>query len=135
VADPVSVVTDTHPLIFHAAGGRRLGRRAARCFAACERGDALMFVPAVVIWECALLSRRGRVDFRRPIAAFFVDLFSNAAFQPLALDADQIYLADELRFNEDPFDALVCAAARSVELPLISNDGDIDASGIVDIVW
>ena len=32
MADPAAAVTDTHPLIFHAAGSGRLGRHAARLF-------------------------------------------------------------------------------------------------------
>jgi hypothetical protein len=31
-----AAVTDTHPLLFHAAGSRRLGRRAAEVFEAAE---------------------------------------------------------------------------------------------------
>ena len=33
-------------------------------------------------------------------------------YQPLDLTAKQVFLADELRFNRDPFDALICAAAQ-----------------------
>jgi PIN domain nuclease of toxin-antitoxin system len=47
----------------------------------------------------------------------------------------QIYLADELRFNRDPFDALICAAARTVDLPLITRDADIRGSGAVKVIW
>ena len=40
--EPRAFVTDTHPLVLHAAGGKGLGRRAAECFAAsstCPAGD------------------------------------------------------------------------------------------------
>ncbi|MBI4815811.1 MAG: type II toxin-antitoxin system VapC family toxin [Deltaproteobacteria bacterium] len=133
--EPKALVTDTHPLIFHAAGGRRLGAKAARHFAACERGAALLYVPAVVVWECALLARRRRVEFGRSVESFFTDLFGNPAFQPLDLTLGQLYLADEARPNEDPFDALICAAARALDLPLITADADITDSGLVRVVW
>ena len=114
VTDPASAVTDTHPLILHAAGGGRLGRRAAAFFERCERQDAVLYVPAAVIWECSLLCRVSRVNLRRSVRAFFEDLFSNPAYQPLDLTPEQIFLADELRFNRDPFDALIVAAAQTV---------------------
>jgi hypothetical protein len=38
-----AVVTDTHPLLFHAAGSRRLGRRAAEVFDAAERQAAIVY--------------------------------------------------------------------------------------------
>jgi len=41
-----AAVTDTHPLLFHAAGGHGLGRRAAEMFDAAERQAATVYVPA-----------------------------------------------------------------------------------------
>ena len=132
---PDAVVTDTHPLLFHAAGHRRLGRRASALFAAAERREALIYVPAAVIWECGLLAWVGRVALGRSLEAFFSDLFSNPAFQPVDLTPEQVYFADTERPNRDPFDALVCAAARHLSLPLLSRDADIRESGLVQVIW
>ena len=130
-----AAVADTHAIIFHAAGGKHLGKRAAALFAAAERRAGVIYVPAAVIWECALLARIGRIDLQRSSREFFGDLFSNPAYQPVDLTAEQIYLADELRPNADPFDALICAAARHLDLPLLTRDGDIEKSGLVSVVW
>lgn len=135
MAELAAVVTDTHPLLFHAAGGTRLGKRAARAFAAAEERSALVYVPVAVIWECSLLARAGRVDLHRSLEDFFGDLFSNPAFQPLDLTPAQVYLADRERPSDDPFDALVCAAARALGLPLVTRDGNIQDSGLVRVVW
>ena len=112
VPEPRAAVTDTHPLVFHAAASPRLGKRASAHFRACERREALTFVPVAVIWEVGLLARRGRIDLGTSLRDFFDALFSNPAFQPLDLTPEQAYLADEDRPNDDPFDALICAAAR-----------------------
>ena len=135
MADPQAAVTDTHAIVFHAAGGGRLGPKAAAFFDRCERREAILYVPGAVIWECSLLARVARINLRRTVRTFFEDLFSNPSYQPLDLSSDQIFLADELRFNRDPFDALICAAARSVELPLITPDADIRGSGAVKVIW
>jgi PIN domain nuclease of toxin-antitoxin system len=135
VADTAVAVTDTHPLLLHAAGGGRLGKKAADHFAACERREAILYIPAVVIWECALLTRAGRVNLRQSVRGFFEDLFSNPAYQPYDLSVEQVLLGEEMRVNRDPFDALICAAARDLELPLITRDGDIRSSGAVRIIW
>lgn len=135
MAETAAAVTDTHPLLFHAAGGGRLGRKAAEHFAACERRDAILYVPAAVIWECALLARAGRVNLRRSVRGFFDDLFSNPAYQPYDLTAEQVFAGEELRVNRDPFDALICAAARDLDLPLVTRDGEIRSSGAVRVVW
>ena len=135
MADPAAAVTDTHALLFHAAGGGRLGRKAAAHYAACERREALVYVPAAVMWECALLARAGRVNLRRSVRGFFDDLFSNPAYQPHDLTASQVLAAEEMRVNRDPFDALICASARDLELPLITRDADIRSSGLLRVIW
>ena len=119
MADLPAAVADTHALLFHAAASKALGRRAAAHFEACERQQALVYVPMAVIWEVSLLARASRINLRRSIRAFFDDLFSNPAYHPFDLTSEQIYLADELRFTRDPFDALhrrggtdACGAAR-----------------------
>ena len=128
-------MTDTHALIFHAAGTGKLGPRAAAFFDRCERRAAILYVPTIVIWECSLLARVSRINLRRTVRAFFDDLFSNPAYQPIDITPQQIYLADELRFNRDPFDALICATARTIDLPLITRDADIRGSSVVKVIW
>ena len=135
MADPQAAVTDTHALVFFAAGGGRLGDRAARFFERCERREAILYVPAAVMWECSLLARVSRINLRRTVRAFFDDLFSNPAYQPLDLLPELVFAADELRFTRDPFDALIVAAAQSAGLPLVTRDSAIRASGTVVVLW
>jgi len=135
VGDPVRAVTDTHPLVFHAAGGGRLGPRAAALFERCERREATLYVPAAVIWECALIARVGRINLRRSVRAFFDDLFSNPAYQPLDLTPEQVLAAAELTFTRDPFDALIVATAVTMDMPLVTRDGLIRESGRVRVIW
>ena len=134
MADPAAV-TDTHALIFHAAGGGVLGAKAKAAFTAAETGEMLIYVPAAVLWEVSLLARAVRINLRRPVRTFFADLFSNPAYQPHSLEADQIFDADELRFTRDPFDALIVASARDLGLALITRDAMIRESGVVKTIW
>lgn len=135
MAELNAAVTDTHALLYHAAGSARLGRRATAHFAAVERRQAILYVPAAVIWEVALLARGGRVSLRRSVPEFFGDLFSNPGYQPYDLTPAQIFDADALRINRDPFDALICAAARHLDLPLLTRDADIGRSGAARVIW
>ena len=135
VADPPAAVTDTHALVFHAAGGSKLGPNAAAFFDRCERREAILYVPTVVMWECSLLARVSRINLRRSVRVFFEDLFSNPAYQPLDVTTPQIFIADELGFTRDPFDALICAAAQTAGLPLITRDAEIRGSGVVKVIW
>jgi PIN domain nuclease of toxin-antitoxin system len=122
-------------LIYPAGAPRRLGKRAAAHFTRAEAREAIVYVPVAVIWEVTLLARAGRFNLRRAPRQFFGDLFSNPAYQPHHLTPAQLFDADELRINRDPFDALVCAAARDLSLPLLTRDADIEHSGVVRILW
>ena len=135
MADLDAVVTDTHALLFHAAGGRGLGLKAAAVFRAAEERSALVYVPMAVMWEVMLLARAGKVNLRRTARGFFDDLFTNPAYQPFDLTREQVVAADELRFNRDPFDALIVAAAQELALPLLTRDAEIQAAGVVKVIW
>ena len=63
------------------------------------------------------------------------DLCSNPAYLPHDLSSGQILDADELRFTRDPFDALICAAARDLGAPLLTRDAAIRGSGTVRVLW
>ena len=130
-----AAVTDTHALLFHAQGARRLGLRAAAHFRAADEGSALIYVPMAVLMEVAFLARAGRIDLRRQPAVFFDDLFLNPSFQPYDLTSEQVFAADQLRFNRDWFDALIVSAAHVLGLPLITRDAGIAASKSVKVIW
>ena len=134
MAEPAAV-TDTHALLYHATGSRRLGATARGLFAAAEARRGLIYVPAAVVWEVTLLARSGRIDLRRTVREFFGDLFSNPSYQAHALEVDQIFDAGEISSLRDPFDALICAAALDLSMPLITRDEAIVASKRVATVW
>ena len=82
----------------------------------------------------------GGVDLHvHPYAETFVLIEGHgrwtAGDQVTELGPEQIYLADELRFTRDPFDALIVASARTLDLPLLTRDADIRASGTVRVIW
>jgi PIN domain nuclease of toxin-antitoxin system len=135
VAEIRAAVADTHALLFHAAEDRRLGVRVSRHLDAADTGQAIVHVPFAVVWEVSLLVRSGRIVMPHPVRQFFGDLFSNAAYRPYPLTIEQIFVAGELGFNNDPFDALIVSAAQSLRLPLLTRDSAIHASGIVDVIW
>ncbi len=130
-----AAVADTHALLYHARGDRRLGAVGRRVFQAAEDRQAVIHVPAAVIWEVSFLTRNGRIALRTSPREFFDDLFSNPSYHPHDLDARQVLAAaDWLQFR-DPFDALICASAADLALPLITHDAVIEDSGLVRTVW
>jgi PIN domain nuclease of toxin-antitoxin system len=130
-----AAVTDTHALLFHAAGGKSLGSKAAAHFRAAEQGEALIYVPMAVLVEVTFLYRVGRCGLQVAPSLFFGTLFLNPCYQAIDLTTEQVFAAEELRINRDPFDALIVAAANVLGLPLITRDTDITAAKAVKVIW
>jgi PIN domain nuclease of toxin-antitoxin system len=128
-------VADTHALLFHTAGASQLGRRAAALFAACELQQAVVYVPAAAVWEVATLSRARPAILKTSVRVYFEHVFSNPSYQLLDVTAEQIFDASELGFTRDPFDGLIVAAARSLDVPLVTRDEAIRNSGAVRVIW
>ena len=70
VADLPAAVADTHALLFHATAERALGRRAAAHFEACERQQALLYIPMAVVWEVGCSRARDGSTFAGHSAGF-----------------------------------------------------------------
>ena len=87
------------------------------------------------LWELSRLARSKRVRTHGSVREVCSVLFSNPAYQALDLTLEQVFISDEIRPNDDPFDGLVCAAALSLDLPLITRDREIERSGIVETLW
>ncbi len=59
----------------------------------------------------------------------------NPRLRLLSIDLEQTKEFALLRTLGDPFDRMLVAAARAVKAPLVTADGAIGASGLVDVIW
>lgn len=129
-------VTDTHALVFYAnRNQRQLSRRAWQAFEQAENGQALILVPAPALWEVSILERIGQIKLNKPYEEWARDLFAHPCFDCVALDAAIIAEARNCNFNNDIFDSAITATAIVKDLPLITRDDAITASGRVEIYW
>ncbi len=62
-------------------------------------------------------------------------IFKNSGFGIASLEPSAIDLAVAYNFNNDPFDSAIVAAAVDLSLPLITKDGAITESNLVEIHW
>jgi PIN domain nuclease of toxin-antitoxin system len=129
-------VTDTHPLWWYATGQfRRLSRSGLRAFQMADQDRALIYVPAVVLWEIALLLKLGRVRVEEPFSLWMELVLAKRGFDLAPLDPPVIAAALGLGAIADPFDAAVVATALTRDLPLVTKDERIIRTRIVDTVW
>jgi PIN domain nuclease of toxin-antitoxin system len=128
--------TDTHCLIWYATGDKsKLSRRALRAFQAAERGEAFIYIPAVVLWEISRLEREGEIDLQMGYGGWVGALLAHPCFECVPLDESVIAQARDYAFNRDVFDAAIVATAVLKDVPLITRDAAITNSSAVEICW
>lgn len=125
------VVSDTHAVVWHLTAPHRLGKAAARKFAASDKGTCLCYVPAISLVEISLLHQKGRLRFG--VAKFIELLSSHPGYSILPLDIQQTLELERLVAIKDPMDRLIAAAAKALDCKLISCDDNL--TGIVECIW
>lgn len=133
----MSVLLDTHVVLWWQAGGERLSHRAA---AAIETADVILVSP-LTAWEIATLHRRGRVELDRDPMTWVRDLVRADRMAGAPLSAEAAAWAGTLddAFPGDPIDRLLYATARDLRVSLISKDERLRdyamSAGDVRVVW
>ncbi len=112
---------------------KRLGRAARRVIARADR----IGIPAVSMWELALLVEKGRLSLDRDLLEWMRDALGQERVELLPLTPAVVATAHQLRgaLDGDPGDRLIVATALVEGVKLVTKDGRITDSGIVPIVW
>lgn len=133
----MTVLLDTHVLLWWQAGGDRLSTPARRAIDAA--GEAL--VSSLTLWEVATLHRLGRIALDRDPAVWARDLLRSGGVSTVALTPEAATWAGTLpdAFPGDPTDRMLYATARDLRIPMITKDERLHAfaasSGDVALVW
>lgn len=113
----VAAVLDTHVWVWCAAGDARA--------AALARFSGRMIIPAICVWEVAMLAARGRLILQPDTASWVqANLDPPASLEPLTpeIAIESCRLPD---FHGDPADRMIVATASVLGLPLITADAAI----------
>jgi PIN domain nuclease of toxin-antitoxin system len=126
-------VLDTHAWIWWVSEPARLGKSARRVLDGAKR----IGVPAICCLEVATLAARGRITLDRPPLEWIHEALAAPRVELLALTPAVAVKAAALpsTFPGDPADRLVVATALIDAAILITKDGRIRQSGIVETVW
>jgi PIN domain nuclease of toxin-antitoxin system len=128
-------VTDTHPLVWYATNKQaNLSKKALSAFNAASREEALIYVPGFVFWEIVMLLKIGRVSVQESYGDWAEHLVAHPGFDIAPFTVEVASEAYAYPFA-DPFDAVITATAKVLDLALITRDQDITDSKLVDIHW
>ena len=114
------IVLDTHAWIWFVTGSKKLSKSAAK---ACENSDVIL-VPAIGVWEVAMLVTKGRLGLDRDIEIWVQQAlsFPGIRLEPLlpSISVRSTRLPGE--FHGDPADRIITATALEHGVPLVTKD-------------
>ena len=129
-------VTDTHSLVWYFNGKHSsLSPKVLLVFQKAENGEIVIYIPSVVLWEIALLEKRGRINLKNGFEKWSRKVLSKNGFAVAHLETEIIAKSVGYNFNDDPFDAAIVATAVEFQIPLITKDVAITESNLVEIFW
>jgi PIN domain nuclease of toxin-antitoxin system len=123
---------DTHAVIWAAEGDERLGASAGELLRSLKAGEAVL--SDITLLEIAMSAKKGRIELSVSAEEYLRAIQRN--YPLLTITSEIASLAVDLDLPQgDPFDRIIVASAMHHELPLLTRDKNIFASGLVRTVW
>jgi PIN domain nuclease of toxin-antitoxin system len=129
------IVIDSHIVAWLSLAPHRLSRSAAKSTHASREEGEPVAVAAVSIYEFALMVVRNRIGTHLPLEKLIEVLTANFVILPLTAEIAVTAAQMPEGFPRDPFDRIIAATALVNGAPLITADGAIQKSGVVETIW
>ena len=127
----MTVLLDTHALLWFQAGDRRLSRGARL---AMEADEAALVVSAASVWEMAIKASLGRLRLPGTVDAYLAEKVGEG-YRVLSVSGAHAARVETLPWHHrDPFDRLLAAQALEEGWPLITRDRVFRKYG-VQTIW
>jgi PIN domain nuclease of toxin-antitoxin system len=125
--------TDTHVLFRYLADQpRRLSKAIWRALKRSEVGQAIIYVPTIVLCELWMVNHaEGRLfDHRRLVQ----EMKTSSQFVIVSLDVEDVEAFDDFAAIPNDHDRIIAITARRLDAPLLTMDGAIIDSKLVPVV-
>ncbi len=128
----VRYLLDTHAVVFMALEPRKLGPRAHKIVTTAKPGE--LGISSTTIAELGQLIHGDKIEFEGRPSDVFGPVLKSLVQVPLSLSA--ALQAPALRLpHGDPADRLIVATALDLGVPLVTRDGNVTDSGVVNTEW
>ena len=124
----VSVLLDTHIVLWWLEGGSAISRKALRVL---QDPATRVLVSAASAWEVAIKYKAGKLEAARTLVSRFEAAIEEEDFVELPVSIRHAVQAGMLSgSHKDPFDRMLIAQAKIEDVPVISTDKCFDQYAI-----
>ncbi len=124
----MKILLDTHALLWAAFRKDLLSPRARKLI---QSSTNEILVSAASAWEIATKYRLGKLPHAQVLVEDFIAKVTSAGYILLSISAEHALRAGRLPADhKDPFDRMLAAQAIHEDLPLVSNDQQLDVFGV-----
>jgi PIN domain nuclease of toxin-antitoxin system len=127
----VTFVVDTHVLLWYVAEDPRLSQLAIRLL---EDTNNRVIISIASLWEIAIKTSTGKLNVGAPFREFVAENVTSLGIDVLEIKLEHLEAVSALPFHHrDPFDRLIIAQCLTENLPLLTDDGFVDAYAVKKI--
>ena len=129
----MNVVADTHAWVWWLLRDPRLSEAARD---AMERAGTV-YLPAISLWEVAMLVEKGRIPLTLPVEEFFAAALESGRMEvaPLSPSVAALSVSPGLTEHGDPADRLIAATAVDLGLALVTRDARLRPAPGLTVIW
>lgn len=113
-------ITDTHTFLWYLTDSPKLSEKARAVFDRCEKGEAVIVIPAIVLLECIDVFDKKKVDYSFEDIVLRITNSNNFIFSEI--NWSLILETNKIKGLKDLHDRIIIATARIFDAPLISKD-------------
>lgn len=129
----MNYVADTHALVWWFTESPRLGKKAAKAFDSCERGNAVIVIPSIVLAEALYIFEKKRISFDFKKLFHLVQTSEN--FVIMALDYPILETMLSLTAIPELHDKIIAATSKYLDLPLLTIDKTLSKLASLNTIW
>lgn len=129
----MNYVADTHALLWHFADSPKLSFRALELFAACERGECVIFIPSIVIAEALSIFDKKKLSFG--FKKLLKKIHESENFILIPLDYPILQKMIDLKEIPELHDKIIVSTAKYLNVTIITKDEAIRSVDHIKTVW
>lgn len=129
------ILIDTHVVVWLAFHQDRLSRKAREAIEEARRQEEGLAISDITLLELSTLASRGRLHLNMTFESFLQEVESRFVVLPITAGACARILELPASYPKDPADRIIGATALVTGSKLVTADGKIRRSRVVNTIW